>query len=69
LRSAYATLPDQALSALVVECDGDDTGKPLGTIGVVISPTGGRTVWRFGDLPPEPVDLVAGRRWTLSTKS
>jgi hypothetical protein len=46
----------------------DDTGKPLGTIGVVMSPTGGPTVWRFGDLSRQPVDLAAGRRWTVSTK-
>jgi hypothetical protein len=42
----------------------DDTGKPLGTIGVVMSPTGRRTVWRFGDQPREAVDLAAARRWT-----
>jgi hypothetical protein len=43
----------------------DDTGKPLGTIGVVMSPTGKRTVWRFGDQPREAVDLAAARRWTI----
>ena len=42
----------------------DDTGKPLGTIGVVMSPTGKRTVWHFGDRPREAVDLAAARRWT-----
>ena len=47
----------------------DDTGKPLGTIGVVMSPTGGRAVWRFGDLPREAIDIAAGRRWRPSTKS
>ena len=43
----------------------DDTGKPLGTIGVVISPTGKRTVWRFGDKPREAIDLATARRWTI----
>jgi hypothetical protein len=47
----------------------DDAGKPLGTIAVVMSPTGGRAVWRFGDLPRESVDIAAGRRWRPSTKS
>jgi hypothetical protein len=46
----------------------DDTGKPLGTIGVVMSPTGGRAVWRFGDRPRDPVDIAAGRRWKLPAK-
>jgi len=43
----------------------DDSGKPLGTIGVVMSPTGKRTVWRFGDQPRQAVDLGAARRWTI----
>jgi hypothetical protein len=43
----------------------DDTGKPLGTIGVVMSPTGERTVWRFGDEPRDAIDLAAARRWTI----
>jgi len=43
----------------------DDSGKPLGTIGVVISPTGKRTVWRFGDKPRQAVDLATARRWTI----
>ena len=46
----------------------DDTGKPLGTIGVVMSSKGKPTVWRFGDQPQDRVDLAAGRRWKLSTK-
>jgi hypothetical protein len=29
-----------------------------------MSPTGKRTVWRFGDRPREAVDLAAARRWT-----
>lgn len=41
----------------------DDAGKPLGTIAVVMTPTGKRTVWRFGDKPGETVNLAAGRRW------
>jgi hypothetical protein len=39
----------------------DDTGKPLGTIGLVLSPEGKPTVWRFGDQPQDRVDLAAGR--------
>ena len=41
----------------------DDTGKPLGTIGIVMRPKGKPTVWRFGDRPREAVDLTAGRLW------
>jgi hypothetical protein len=40
----------------------DDTGKPLGTIAVVMSLAGERTVWRFGDQPRDAVDLSAARR-------
>ena len=46
----------------------DDTGKPVGTIGVVMSPNKKPTVWRFGDQPREAVDLTAGRRWKLHAK-
>src|SRR5215207_440011 len=46
----------------------DDTGKPLGTIGVVMPPKGKPTVWRFGDQLRDPVDLTAGRLWKLPTK-
>jgi hypothetical protein len=42
----------------------DDAGKPLGTIAVVMSPTGKRTLWRFGDEPKDTVDLATARRWT-----
>jgi Metallo-beta-lactamase superfamily len=43
----------------------DDTGKPLGTIAVVMSPSGKRTVWRFGDQPRDSIHLSAARRWTI----
>jgi hypothetical protein len=46
----------------------DDTGKPLGTIAVVMSANKKPTVWRFGDQPRDAVDLTAGRRWTLFPK-
>ncbi|WP_165556006.1 ComEC/Rec2 family competence protein [Kribbella pittospori] len=42
----------------------DSTNKALGTICVVISPTGKRSLWRFGDRPADMVDLNAARRWT-----
>jgi beta-lactamase superfamily II metal-dependent hydrolase len=41
----------------------DDAGKPLGTIAVVLPPSGRPQVWRFGDDPGDAVDLAAGRRW------
>jgi hypothetical protein len=41
----------------------DDTGKPLGTIAVVMSPNKEPRLWRFGDRPGHAVDLTAGRRW------
>lgn len=40
----------------------DDAGKKLGTIAVVLGPSGSkRQVWRFGDAPEDRVDLAAGR--------
>jgi beta-lactamase superfamily II metal-dependent hydrolase len=35
--------------------------KPLGTIAVVVAPSGRSKVWRFGDEPGDGVDLAAGR--------
>lgn len=35
--------------------------KPLGTIAVVVRPSGSSRVWRFGDKPGARVDLAAGR--------
>lgn len=43
----------------------DDTSAPLGTIGVVMSPTGKRTVWRFNDRPKDMINLAGARRWSL----
>jgi hypothetical protein len=43
----------------------DDTGHPLGSIALVMSPTGSkRHLWRFGDRPGESVDLAQGRLFT-----
>ena len=40
----------------------DSAGQPLGTIAVVISPSGRkRHLWRFGDGPRERVDLGGAR--------
>lgn len=41
-----------------------ESAKPLGTIAVVLGPTGRkRDVWRFGDDAGKPVDLATGRRF------
>lgn len=42
----------------------DEDGKPLGTIALVIPPTGKITMWRFGDKPDVDVDLKSARRYT-----
>ena len=40
----------------------DDKGADLGTIAVVLSPSGAQhDVWRFGDTPGQTIDLEAGR--------
>jgi hypothetical protein len=42
----------------------DDAETDLGTIAVVLGPTGSsRVVWRFGDTPTDDVDLSAARRF------
>jgi hypothetical protein len=47
---------------------GDDTGAPLGTIALVMSPTGRkRHLWRFGDGADDRIDLASGRRFTGRT--
>lgn len=42
----------------------DDAGAALGTIALVVPPTGELRMWRFGDSPRAKVDLAAGRRMT-----
>jgi competence protein ComEC len=43
----------------------DSEGRPLGSIAVVISPTGRkRNLWRFGDRPDDDLDLAAARLYT-----
>jgi beta-lactamase superfamily II metal-dependent hydrolase len=42
----------------------DDAGADLGTIAVVLGPTGkSRVVWRFGDSPTDDVDLTKAREF------
>jgi beta-lactamase superfamily II metal-dependent hydrolase len=41
----------------------DDAGAGLGTIAVIVPPTGRPQVWRFGDTPAQAVDLAAARRF------
>jgi len=42
----------------------DDTGEPLGTIGLVVPPTGKITMWRFGDRAREKIDFSKARRYS-----
>lgn len=43
----------------------DTGGATLGSIGLVLSPTGRkRNLWRFGDTPAQRVDLTKGRRFS-----
>ncbi len=43
----------------------DSVGAVLGSIGLVLSPTGRkRHLWRFGDAPAHRVDLTMGRRFS-----
>lgn len=41
----------------------DDAGRPLGTIAMVVPPSGNPRMWRFGDKAGDVIDLAAGRRW------
>ena len=41
----------------------DTEGEPLGSIAFVVPPTGTITMWRFGDVPRENVDLSRARRF------
>lgn len=46
----------------------DDANTPLGTMAIVMSPTGSRReLWRFGDAENEQVDLARARRFTGRT--
>jgi beta-lactamase superfamily II metal-dependent hydrolase len=44
--------------------DDADPAVPLGTIGVIVPPTGQPQVWRFSDTPKDAVDLAKARRFT-----
>lgn len=41
----------------------DSDGKPLGSMAVVMSPTGRPRLWRFGDEPSDRIVLANARRW------
>jgi beta-lactamase superfamily II metal-dependent hydrolase len=41
----------------------DKNDAPLGTIALVVPPTGKITMWRFGDPPDEDIDLSRARRY------
>jgi beta-lactamase superfamily II metal-dependent hydrolase len=41
----------------------DDEQKPLGTIALIVPPTGRITMWRFGDAPNAKIDLGSARRY------
>ncbi len=63
--------PDHELGIHYTGSD-DTDGNPLGSIAVVMSPTGRkRNLWRFGDLPGQPLDLGRARLYAggdLETK-
>ncbi len=42
------------------------SGRDLGTIALVVPPTGQIQIWRFGDGPRDPVQLENGRRFLAS---
>jgi competence protein ComEC len=42
-------------------CERSDTGKALGTIGVLLTPGGRRRVWRFMDRASDRIDLARSR--------
>jgi hypothetical protein len=53
--------PDHELG-IHYTCASDSNAAPLGSLAVVISPTGRkRRLWRFGDQPSERIDLGAAR--------
>jgi competence protein ComEC len=52
--------PDHELG-LHYTCEQSDTGKALGTIGVVLTPGGKRRVWRFMDRASDRIDLARSR--------
>jgi hypothetical protein len=53
--------PDHELRVFYTS-DTDDAGAVLGSMAVVMSGTRW-SLWRFGDRPPEHIDLTRGRRW------
>jgi beta-lactamase superfamily II metal-dependent hydrolase len=63
-QSGAAHSPDYELGIHFTFGREAESGKPLGSIAVVLGPDGRkRDVWRFGDEPGKPIDLAAGRRF------
>jgi hypothetical protein len=42
----------------------DDMEEPLGTIGLIVPPSGKITMWRFGDRARDEIDLAKSRRYS-----
>jgi hypothetical protein len=62
-KSGAAHKPDH-VNGIHYTCAKDTDGKLLGSMALVMSPTGGkRELWRFGDGPTGRVDLTAARRY------
>jgi len=54
--------PDHELG-IHYTCTSDTVGAPLGSIAIIISPSGRKRLWRLGDRPDAPVDLSQARRF------
>jgi hypothetical protein len=62
-KSGAAHRPDYD-NGIHYTCARDTDNKPLGSMAVVMSPTGTkRDLWRFGDTSTRPIDLTASRRF------
>jgi hypothetical protein len=55
--------PDHELG-IFYTCDSDDAGVEVGSIAIVMQPTGKRTIWRFRDKTTRPIDFAQAMRWT-----
>jgi len=60
--------PDHELG-IHYTCARDSADKPLGSMAIVMSPTGRkRQLWRFGDSPDDPIDLGQARLYRPSAE-
>jgi hypothetical protein len=60
--------PDHELG-IHYTCARDSADKPLGSMAIVMSPTGKkRQLWRFGDSPDDPINLGQARRYEPSAE-